>query len=143
MAYISTFAYKPNDHESEKASNSYLMSVVALIAGLPLPIINLLATGIYFLSNRKGTFFVRWHCTQALLSQISLVVMNSVGFWWTIDIIVRDGVPDNMYISYILTVLLFNLVEFIMTIYAAVNTRKGKHVMWWFFGPLTDLICTK
>ena len=69
--------------------------------------------------------------------------MNSVGFWWTIDIIVRDGVPDNMYISYILTVLLFNLVEFIMTIYAAVNTRKGKHVMWWFFGPLTDLICTK
>ena len=143
MAYISTFAYKPNDHESEKASNSYLMSVIALIAGLPLPIINLLATAVYYLSNRKGTYFVRWHCTQALLSQVLLVVMNSVAFWWTIGIFFKDYVPNNTYISYIITVLLFNLGEFILTIYAAVNTRKGKHVMWWFFGPLTDLICTK
>ena len=42
MIQNTTFAYKPTDHEAEKASNSYLMSLVALIAGLPLPIINLL-----------------------------------------------------------------------------------------------------
>lgn len=141
MAYITTFAYRPNDHESEKASNSYLMSVVALIAGLPLPIINLVATLIYYLNNLKGTFFVRWHCTQALLSQVLIVAMNSFGFWWTISIIFRQKEVDNSYIAYIITALLFNLTEFIMTIYAAVNTRKGKHVVWWFFGPLTDLIC--
>ena len=48
-------------------------------------IINLLATLIFYLGNRKGTYFVRWHCTQALLSQLSLLFMNSFGFWWTIE----------------------------------------------------------
>ena len=41
------FAYEPSEHEAEKASNSYLMSLIAIIAGLPLPIINLLATLIF------------------------------------------------------------------------------------------------
>ena len=55
MSETLTFPYKPDDYEAEKASNSYLMSVVAVIAGLPLPIINLVATAIFFLGNRKGT----------------------------------------------------------------------------------------
>jgi len=61
------FEYQPSEHEAEKASNSYLMSLIALIAGMPLPIINLIASVIFFVGNRKGTYFVRWHCTQALL----------------------------------------------------------------------------
>ena len=32
MIYDTTFPYKPSEHESEKASNSYLMSLVALVA---------------------------------------------------------------------------------------------------------------
>ena len=36
--------YKPAEHELEAASNSYLMSLLAVMAGLPFPIINLLAT---------------------------------------------------------------------------------------------------
>ena len=39
MIQETIFAYKPSEHEREKASNGYLMSLVALIAGLPLPII--------------------------------------------------------------------------------------------------------
>ena len=35
----------------------------------------------------------------------------------------------------------FNLIEFITTIYTAIQTRKGIHVEWWFYGPLTNLIC--
>jgi len=137
----SEFAYIPDDYECERASNSYLMSVVAVIVGLPLPIINLIATGIFYLNNRKGTYFVRWHCTQALLSQILVVAMNSVGFYWTLSIIFRDRIVDNNYIAYIITILSFNLIEFIMTIYAADQTRKGKHIQWWLFGPLTNEIC--
>jgi uncharacterized membrane protein len=137
----SEFAYIPDDYECERASNSYLMSVVAVIVGLPLPIINLIATGIFYLNNRKGTYFVRWHCTQALLSQVLVVAMNSVGFYWTLSIIFRDRIVDNNYIAYIITILSFNLIEFIMTIYAADQTRKGKHIQWWLFGPLTNEIC--
>lgn len=137
----SEFSYIPDDYECERASNSYLMSVVAVIVGLPLPIINLIATGIFYLNNRKGTYFVRWHCTQALLSQVLVVAMNSIGFYWTLSIIFRDRIVDNNYIAYIITILSFNLIEFIMTIYAADQTRKGKHIQWWLFGPLTNEIC--
>jgi uncharacterized membrane protein len=141
MANTIEFSYQPDDYENEKASNSYLMSLVAVIAGLPLPIINLFATAFFFLSNRKGTYFVRWHCTQALLSQLTVLVMNSAGFYWTVSIIWGNNTISNHYIAYMITIVLFNLAELIATIYAAVETRKGRHVELLFFGPLTQAIC--
>lgn len=137
----SNFAYDPGEHETESASNSYLMSLVALMAGLPLPIVNLLATLFFFIANRKKTFFVRWHCTQALLSQLSLFFMNTVGFWWTISIMFGDNAATNNYIGYMITIFIFNVAEFIATIYTAVMTRNGKHVEWFFYGDLTNMIC--
>lgn len=143
MIHSPPFAYLPSDHEAERASNSYLMSLVAVIVGLPLPIINLIATFIFYLGNRKGTYFVRWHCTQALLSQASLLAMNSFGFWWTVDIIFGDKSVTNPYLGYMMTIVIFNLVEFIATIYTAIQTRKGIHVEWWFYGSLTHLLVRK
>lgn len=135
------FDYEPSEHEAEKASNSYLMSLIALIAGMPLPIINLIASVIFFVGNRKATYFVRWHCTQALLSQFSLLFMNSFGFWWTISIMFGPETLSSKYIGYIITILIFNISEFIATIYSAIQTRKGIHVKWFFYGNLTNLIC--
>jgi len=143
MMTTSSLGYIPGDHEAEKASNSYLMSLIAVIAGLPLPIINLIATVIFYLGNRKGTYFVRWHCTQALLSQFSLLIINSNGFWWTVGILFSDGEVTNRYIAYMIAAFLFNLVEFIATIYTAIQVRKGKHIEWWFYGDLTNMICKK
>ncbi|HSY61187.1 MAG TPA: DUF4870 domain-containing protein [Cytophaga sp.] len=136
-----TFAYEPSEHEAEKASNSYLMSLMAVIAGLPLPIINLFATVIFYLGNRKGTYFVRWHCMQALLSQLSLFFINSFGFWWTVSIVFTSEEITSKYIAYIIALIIFNLVEFVATIYAAIQVRKGVHLEWWFYGELTNLIC--
>lgn len=141
MINVTKFNYVPGEHEAEKASNSYLMSLVALVVGLPLPIVNLIATLIFYLGNRKGTYFVRWHCTQALLSQLSMLFINSIGFWWTISIIFTEETMTNNYIAYIIAALIFNLTEFIATIYTAIQTRKGEHVEWWFYGNLTNLIC--
>jgi uncharacterized Tic20 family protein len=139
---MNPFFYTPAEHECEKASNSYIMSLLVVMVGLPLPIINLLATLFFFIANRKSTYFVRWHCTQALLSQLSLFCLNSVGFWWTVTILLRRGEGiSNGYIAYLVLVVLFNITEFIMTIRAAIRTRKGVHVSWWFYGPLTDNIC--
>jgi uncharacterized Tic20 family protein len=141
MITINNIEYEPGEHETEKASNSYLMSLIAVIAGLPLPIINLLATLIFYLGNRKGTYFVRWHCTQALLSQFSLLAMNSAGFWWTIGILFGDDTMSTNYIAYIFTIFIFNVTEFIATIYTAIAVRKGEHTEWWIFGNLTNAIC--
>ncbi|MGB4774966.1 MAG: hypothetical protein WBP45_07340 [Daejeonella sp.] len=141
MISVKSFDYPPADHEAEKASNSYLMSLVVVMAGLPFPIVNLLATLFFYLAHRKATFFVRWHCTQALLSQFSLVFLNSFGFWWTLSIIFGHELVSNNFIAYIMVLLIFNIAELILTIYTAINTRKGIHVEWWFYGDLTNLLC--
>jgi hypothetical protein len=141
MKQKNTFAYVTTEHENEKASNSYLMSLVAVIAGLPLPIINLLATLFFYIVNRKSTYFVRWHCTQALLSQLVLLFANSYSFWWTVSIIFTDEKVSNPYFAYLFTVIVFNILEIISTIYCAIQTRKGKHVEVFFFGNVTNLIC--
>lgn len=141
MTATTAFSYVPGEHEAEKASNSYLMSMVAVVAGLPLPIINVVASVIFYLSNRNGTYFVRWHATQSMLSQLGLGIFNSVSFWWTVSIVFGDENVSNKYFAYLFTVIIFNLIEFVSTIYAAIETRKGKHVDFWFFGGLTHLIC--
>lgn len=141
MIDVKQFNYEPGEHEAETASNSYLMSLIAIIVGLPLPIINLIATLIFYLGNRKGTYFVRWHCTQALLSQLSMLFINSFGFWWSVSIIFTDENISSNYIAYIIAALIFNITEFIATIYTAIKIRKGIHVEWWFYGSLTTLIC--
>jgi hypothetical protein len=114
---------------------------VAVVAGLPLPIINLIATFFFYVANRKSTYFVRWHCLQALFSQFALFCINSFSFWWTVSILFSDEKVTNQYFAYIFTVIVFNILELISTIYSAVQTRKGKHVEFWFFGNLTNLIC--
>jgi hypothetical protein len=135
------FIYEPGEHEAESASSSYLMSLIAIIVGMPIPIINLIATLIFYLGNRKSTYFVRWHCTQALLSQLSMLFINSYGFWWTISILFTDESITSKYIAFIIAAIVFNLIEFIATIYTAIQTRKGIHIEWWFYGSLTNIIC--
>jgi len=141
MVITKEFVYKPNDYEAEQASNGYLMSLIAIMVGLPIPIVNLIATGIFYLQNRKGTYFVRWHVTQALLSQVSLLPVNSFGFWWTISIILQKEHITNNYIAYISVIIIFNILEFVATIYTAIQTRKGVHVHWFLYGDITEKVC--
>jgi hypothetical protein len=140
MIYYRDFSYEPSDFESEKASNSYVMSLIALMGGMPLPIINLIATLVFYLGNLKSSYYVRWHCTQALLSQLTVLPVNSIGFWWTWSIVFDDASVTNNFIAYIVTLLVLNLTEFGATIYTAIEVRKGQHIEWWLFGDITHLI---
>jgi len=133
--------YKPEEYELEAASHSYLMSVIFITFALPLPIINLIATFVFLIANRKSTSFVRWHCIQALLSQFSLFIINSVASIWVVLLIFRVTTINDAFIALLIVLLIFNVWEFIETVFAAINTRKGLHVKWLFYGPLTDKIC--
>lgn len=141
MIFFREFAYKPAHHESEKASYSYVMSLIALAGGMPLPILNFLATLIFYLGKRKSTYFVRWHCTQALFSQLTLFVLNSIGFYWVLSIVYWGNTLSNTLIAYLILVVIANVTEFIATIITSVNANQGKHVEWWLYGPLTNQIC--
>ncbi|MFN3555570.1 MAG: DUF4870 domain-containing protein [Bacteroidales bacterium] len=136
----SLYTIKVNEHDAEKASNSYLMSMVAIMAGLGLPLFNLIATFIFYMANRKESYYVRWHCTQALLSQLLLVLTNGVGFAWLMSILFGGNVFNNHFFAYLAMLLAINLTEFIATIITAIKTRKGGHIEWWFLGALTHLL---
>lgn len=134
---------KPTEHEAEKASNSYLMSLIGIVVGLPLPIVNLICTLIFYFANKKGTYFVRWHCTQALISQFILLIVNNFAFWWTISILLDYNHATNSYFAYLIVLMIFNITELIVTIYSAIETRKGNQVEWWIYGGLTHLLIKK
>jgi hypothetical protein len=51
-----------------------------------------------------------------------------------------ESITSN-YIAYIISVVIFNLVEFIATIITLIKIRKGIHVEWWFYGTLTHILC--
>lgn len=132
---------KPYESEMESAANSYLMSMFVMMFGLPLPIVNLLATVIFYLVNRRSTYFVRWHCTQALISQVPLFLINAVLFWWTVRVLIGWVPLSSTYFAYLFTVVLFNAIEIVALIFAAVRVRKGIQVELFLFGPLTHKMC--
>lgn len=155
----------PNEYE--QASRSYLMAVVAVIAGLPFPIINLFASIGYYLANRKSSYFIRWHCIQATIGQALLIPFNSVAVAWTLGVIFRGrglfGILDipRRYFSdeatlfddysgatlyywlYITFIVLLNCTEFIIVIYTSSRVKKGENVRWLGIATLTDRLCNK
>ncbi|MEY3194086.1 MAG: hypothetical protein RIQ78_182, partial [Bacteroidota bacterium] len=40
-----------------------------------------------------------------------------------------------------ITAFVINIVEFVVTIQTAISTRKGKHIVWWLYGDVTNIIC--
>jgi uncharacterized membrane protein len=141
MTGTAKFNFPLPETDLERASNGYLMSLMVLMAGLPLPIINLVASIFFYIGNRKTNYFVRWHCLQALLAQVSLFAMNSTGLYWTLSIVFGSRHVSNAYIAYLVTIFLFNAVEFVAFVYAASVVRQGKHVRWFLYGSFADLLC--
>jgi len=146
----------------EQASNSYLMAIVAVIAGLPLPVINAIASLIYYAAHRQSSYFVRWHCIQAILAQAIMIPFNSFAFGWAVALITShptisfinlqggyNGETDNFiynpayFLLYITIIILFNIAEFITVIITAARVRKGKNVRWFVLANLTDALTSK
>lgn len=129
--------------DQEKASNAYLMSLIAVVIGLPMPIINLIATGIFYFISRKSSPFVKWHTTQALVSQVPLFVLNNILFWWTVRILFVDTPLNAIFIAYFILVNLYNIADFYATAISAIKARKGITYRWFMYGPLTDMLLNR
>ncbi|MDQ3191216.1 MAG: DUF4870 domain-containing protein [Bacteroidota bacterium] len=123
--------------ECEDAMGAYLMMFASIGAGLPLPIINLIAAVVYYYINKSNSRFVRFHSLQSLLSQIPLTLLNAVAVFWTVRILFYNSFTfsDN-YIGYILMLVLANLIYFIFSIIGAVKARKGRFYYFVFFGKV-------
>ena len=151
----------PNEYD--QASNSYLMAVVAVIAGLPVPIVNVIAAIGFYLGHRRSSYFVRWHCIQSAIGQAILIPFNSIAFAWTMGILLghnsfleiadNDGTyqvtgfdfsaPSGYYWMYILFILILNITEFFVVIYTASRVRNGHNVRWPLIAGIADSLCSK
>ena len=128
------------EEEAEQASFAYLMTTLIVIVGLPMPIINVIGSVVFYLANRKKSYFVRFHCLQSMLSQLCVVPINALGVSWTIALITGNAQISDYYVAYIITIVGFNILEFVSSVYAAVQVRKKADVRFWLFGPMTELI---
>lgn len=156
--------------EYEQASNSYLMAIVGIVAGLPLPIVNIIASFLYYLSKRRSSYFVRWHCIQSILAQAVIIPFNSIAFGWTLSKIIflislrnesesfsaytgrhynnnafEGGWPfeDLYYWLYIFFVILLNIAEFIAVLYTSSRVRNGNNIRLGLLANITDRLCSK
>jgi len=123
--------------EKEDAMGAYLMMFAALGAGLPLPILNLVAAIIYYYINKGKSLFVRFHSLQSLLSQLPTSILNAVAVFWGARIIFLDYAFTDVFKGYLWLVGIANLIYIIFSIIGAVKARKGEMYYFLFFGRLS------
>lgn len=123
--------------EKEDAMGAYLMMFAALGAGLPLPILNLVAAVVYYYINKGKSLFVRFHSLQSLLSQLPTSILNVVAVFWGIRIIFLDFPFTDIFKGYLWLVGIANLIYIIFSIVGAVKARKGQMYYFIFFGRVS------
>ena len=127
-----------SQREKEDAMGAYLMMFAALGAGLPLPIINLIAAVIYYYVNKKASRFVRFHTHQALISQIPTTLMNAIALFWGLRIVFSDEwFLTDIYKGYLVAVVLANVLYFVFGIIGAVKAHNGKMYYLLLFGKIS------
>ena len=123
------------EREKEDAMGAYFMMFASLAAGLPLPVINLIAAIIYYYLNRGKSRFVKFHSLQSLLSQLPLSVLNAGAVFWAARIIFwQIGEFNDAFAGYLVAIGIANVVYFVFSIVAAVRARKGRFYYFIFFG---------
>lgn len=122
--------------EREDAMGSYLMMFAAIAVGLPLPIINLIASIIYYFINRSKSLFVKFHAMQSLLSQAPTSLFNALGVFWGVRIIFYGAEFSNLFKGYLAFIIVVNIIYVIFSLIAAVKARKGNFYYFIFFGKI-------
>lgn len=123
--------------EREDGMGAYLMMFAGIAAGLPLPILNLLASIVYYYVNKSKGRFVKFHCLQSLWSQLPTTALNAGLLFWTLRIVFTESMNfTDMYKGYLAMVIITNLLYFIFSIVGAVRARQGRMYYFVFFGRL-------
>ncbi|MDA8639822.1 DUF4870 domain-containing protein [Flavobacteriaceae bacterium] len=130
---------QPNElskREREDAMGSYLMMFAAFAVGIPIPTINLIASAIYYYTNRKKSRFVHFHSLQSLLTQIPTTIINWMMLFWSYHVIFFENYKyTGLFYSYLAFTILSNLIYFVFSIHASIKSREGQFVYFSFIGP--------
>jgi uncharacterized membrane protein len=131
---------QPNEiteREKDDAMGAYLMMFASLAIGLPIPLLNLVASVIYFLVNKKTSPFVAFHALQALLSHIPIVLLNAGAVAWIITNLATHAASWAWFLWYLVFTILVNLTYIIWSIVALIHANKGRFFYMPVFGRIS------
>ncbi|MCH8535350.1 MAG: hypothetical protein LAT51_09805 [Flavobacteriaceae bacterium] len=135
---IEQLSRKLDTTEKQKASLAYVVSIVVLIASVPLPLAGFLGTLGYAKVQEKYSNFVKYHCWQAVFSQLLVLIFTSIFWGWTAQILFTSKDFAQEYFYYVGFLVVFILIETIFAIVSAYQIEKGKHPKWWVIGAFLD-----
>jgi uncharacterized membrane protein len=116
---------------------AYLMMFASLAIGLPIPLVNLIASVIYFLVNRKSSPFAAFHSLQALLTHVPVVLLNAGAVGWLIGILVSQAGFHAAFFWYLFFTVLVNVLYIAWSIVALIHASKGR----FFYMPVVGRFC--
>ncbi|MCC5918249.1 MAG: DUF4870 domain-containing protein [Cryomorphaceae bacterium] len=132
---------EPSSISSERrqeAANSYVLTLMAVMVGLPFPILNLFACLGYWAYAKKKSVFVRFHALQAVLTQAFVILANTIAIGWALRIIfLSDYYWTREFFVYLIFAGCINLIDTILNIVAATKAQKGELFFFIFFGRLS------
>jgi uncharacterized membrane protein len=125
------------ERERDDAMGAYLMMFASLAIGLPIPLVNLIASVIYFLVNRKSSPFAAFHSLQALLTHVPVVFLNAGAVGWLVGILVAQAGFHGAFWWYLFFTVLVNLAYIVWSIIALVQAHKGRL----YYMPVVGRLC--
>jgi len=136
-----------SQREKDDAMAAYLMMFASWAVGLPLPLVNLIASVVYYGVSRKASRFVGFHSLQSLLSQVPVSLLNAGVVGWLIGILATGFHFPPAFFAFLIFTVLVNIAYITISIVALVNANKGRfYYMPWFgrvafdrfYGPHAD-----
>lgn len=115
-----------SSEEKDDAMGAYLMMFAAWAIGLPLPLLNLVASAVYFALNGGESRFVAFHAYQSLLSQMPVSLLNAGLLAWLIAILVAGASFVPLFLVCLLVVAALNLLYVLFSVVALVRARRGE-----------------
>lgn len=129
--------------DKQAAIYGYMMSLAVFISTMPIPIINLISNIIYFFAHRKKSYFIRWHVTNALLSQIPLFFMNTLAWYFVWNIIWGEIEITNPIIAFFAITITLNIGEIISSVVCCILVSNDKEINIPIVSSLAHIICRK
>jgi uncharacterized Tic20 family protein len=128
-----------SQREKDDAMASYLMMFASWAVGLPLPLVNLIASVVYYAVNRKASKFVAFHSLQSLLSQVPVSLLNAGIVGWGIGLLVKGDAATGLwpFLGYVFFSVAINILYLVFSIISLVQANKGRFYYMPFFGRLS------
>lgn len=126
-----------SEREKEDAMGAYFMMFAALGLGFPLPLINIIASVVYFIIHRRKSRFVAFHSLQSLLSQLPVSLITAGAVVWLLVILFTDLHFPRAFFVYLVFVGLVNVLYVVFSVLALTRARKGQ----FYYMPLFGRLC--